>query len=694
MMLLLSIPFFFLGLTISWVLTKHKDNITVLYGSNLLGSAIGAPLFIFIFNHFNGQSAIPICTLIMLLSSLILVKNRKELTIWSIFFVLIFPLSFFPDFFPMDPPPDKILGLVKNVEKETMYTDWSSLSKVDIVRDPDRTTYPAIGLWGISDRFYEKKLPFPDRHAIIIDSWAYTNLMKYPKDIKSMVFYDYMPTTFAFNLGNKINSSLHIGAGGGMDVYAAKYFGVPDVDGVEINPIIFKALRNEFSEYTGGVYNGKVKGLNLFLDEGRHFVEESKKSYDLIQLSGVDTFSSTQAGAFALSENNLYTVEAIQSYYRNISDGGLISMTRWFSPDESGNLRYSLRLLNLAREALEDMGVDPKMKVFYFVSKQYTILTIKKGNYTSEEIENGKNFINKNGFLPVITPGERVPTDTNSDKFLNADRSNYERFLKADRHTYEKLLDLYPYKVFAPTDDKPFFFELRKFKTLFSGRNSVVVPLSIFSGQAILFIILGELFILGILLLIVPLIILSRKNQIKPDGKSLLYFSLTGLAFMFVEIVFSQKLVLYLGHPTFSLSVVLFGMLFFSGIGSIVSGMLGKKIKIALILLPILLFIEIVTISPILNATLHLPFFMRILVTILLIGPIAALMGMPFPTWIKHTDKKEIPFLWGINGFFSVIASVLTILLSINFGFTTVFYIALFAYVIVAILAVKKVSEG
>lgn len=248
-------------------------------------------------------------------------------------------------------------------------------------------------------------------------------------------------------------------------------------------------------------------------------------------------------------------------------------------------------------------------------------------------------FISSRRFLPLLLPGEK-----------NTKTNIYARYLYADDESFQSMLDSYPYNVEPPTDDKPFFFELRKLETLFIDWSSFVAPLDLFSGQTVLFILLAELGLLGIVLILLPLFFLSKRRSFKPQKRALLFFSIIGLCFMLVEICLSQKLVLYLGHPTYSLSVVLLSMLLFSGLGSIVSDRFRIKESL-LLLLPAIMALELLFMHTILTSTLHQPFGIRLVITLLLISPLAFLMGMPFPSWIRKSRKSEIPFLWGVNGF-------------------------------------------
>jgi len=680
MLFSLFVPFFLFGLTTGWILRERKKEIGIYYSVNMTGSAFGAILFILLFNSFNGQVVIPLITFLMSISALVCAVELKEKIISAIVPVIIFPTLFFPALFPMDPPGDKILGLVKDRANDVIYTGWSALSKVDVIKDPDRSAYPSIGLWGISPVFKEDGRIFPERMGVVIDSWAYTSIFKYPQDFD---FFDYFPTTLVYHLGGNNVSSLHIGAGGGMDLLAARHYGVKNVTGIEINPVIVKAVQNEFKEYSGGIYSGNIEGIEIVVDEGRNFIESSNISYDIIQLSGVDTFSSTHAGAFALSENNLYSVEAFRSYYEKLNEDGYFTMTSWFAPDETGTPRFSIRLLNIVRDSLTGMGIDPKNRVMFIVSDVYTLLVLKKGVFSYAEMLKGSEYIEKNKFVPLVMPYKET-----------VESNVFQKFLYADDAASEKLIDEYPYIVSPPTDDRPFFFELRKLNTLFAGINSGVLPLNIFSGQTILFAILLILLFLGAMLILQPLYFFRLKNKTDLALYKLGYFSLIGLGFMFVEIVLTQKLVLYLGHPSYSLSIALFSILLFSGLGSFFSNSRILRKRTTLFMLCAILLAVIFLLSPTLHATLGLPFGIRVLITLFIIAPVSFLMGTAFPAGAGMVRESELPFLWGINGFFSVIGSVVATIVSINFGFTAVFYLAFICYTGVALIMFFQFKEG
>ena len=667
--MLLIIPFFMLGLTISHLITVRRHAAGTYYGANLLGSAGGALLFLFLFDHIPGEIVIPVTTAIMAMAGALCAALRWDRLAALAMAGMLAALALFPGLFPLDPPRDKILGFIRDLPAAITYTGWSSLSKVDFVRDPDTHVGEGSGLWGISDRFREEGRAWPERQGIIIDSWAYTTVVKYPQDLS---FYDYLPTTFAYAL-RRYDSSLHIGAGGGLDLLAAYHYGVRSIQGVEINRVIVEAIAEHFGDYSGGIYAGGIPGIEIFVDEGRHFIEQATRRWDLIQLSGVDTFSSTHAGAFALSENNLYTVEALKTYYEKLNDGGILTMTRWFAPDVHGTFRYELRLLNLARQALDELGVGTEENLIYFVAKNYTVLTIKKGRFTSAEIDAGYRFITKNRFIPLIVPGMHFERAT-----------TFEKFLTADRETFQHLIAAYPYLVTPPTDDRPFYFEIRRLSTLFTG-NTFIAPYAELSGQGILVVLLVEITLVGILGIFLPLFLLTRRRTIGASPALVVYFSTIGAAFMLTEIVLSQKLVLYLGHPVYALSLVLFAMLLFSGVGSVVAHRQSEGWRRRMVVLfPFVMALLLIVMPPLTNATLHYPFLWRAAIAILCSGGLAFFMGIFFPTGLYRAEDRAVPLYWAVNGFFSVVASAAAVLMSINLGFMAVLVTALGLYIIAA----------
>jgi hypothetical protein len=667
---MLLVPFFLLGMAVSWIIDARRARVGVVYGANLLGSGVGAVLFIFLFDHFPGDIVPYLNVLLILLAAVLVVQKWSQavaVAVVALLAVMAIPATLRS---PPAPAAQKPLGGVSYPEREVLFSRWSSLARVDIFTNPDWHIVNGAGLWGISTKRLKDPKPLPQRLGVVIDASAYTTILRLPQDLS---FYEHLPSAYPFQIGQDYDRSVHIGAGGGMDLVAANHYGVEHVDGVEINGLMVDAIRTVFNDFSGGVYAGGLDGVQVHVSEGRSFLERQPDPYDLIQLSGVDTQSSSQAGAFALSENYLYTTEAFVTYLERLTPNGMLHLTRWHLPDKAGKKTYSLRMMNIAREALETMGLDPKGRIFYFrggPQGPITSLAVKTQPFSPEEIKLGYEFVNRNGFRPMIIPGQTL--------------SNiYEEFLYAPREEYDRLVGEYPYIISPPTDNRPFIFELQRFASVFRNDDWPVRGYTI-TGQEILIVLLVELLLVGAALLLLPLRILRKRADVQIPWRANAYFAAIGFGYITIEIVLSQKLVLYLGHPTYALSVVIAGMLVFSGIASTVSNRAGPKILLWG-LVPALVLVGF-GLSPLLDLTLRAGFVPRLLVVIATIAPLAFLMGLPFPLGLQRTHNDALPFLWGVNGFFSVVGSVLAVMISINFGFFTVFALAALAYMGAALI--------
>lgn len=667
--ILLVIPFVFIGLAVSWTISSRVERIGAVYGANLVGSAVGALLFILIFDHLPGEVAVFTVGGVMLVASALLIGSRRDAVVWALLAVLLLPLLFSGENFPVRPFRVKWMGTLRN-HGDVVFSGWSSLSKVEIFRNPDQNLIRGIGLWSLSSRW---KGPMLERMGVAIDGGALTTIPRYPQDLG---IFDYLPSFFVHHLGREHRRSLHLGAGGGIDLLAAHHYGVPEVKGVEINQLLIDQVREGFDTWSGGIYSGGLEGVEIAIGEGRSFLERDPQKYDLLQLSGVDTSSSSQAGAFALAENYLYTLEAFRSYLAHLEPNGMLALFRWHMPDKRGRKTFSLRLTNLARQALLSMGRSPEGRILLFIDSPRgygAFFGIKLEPFTDEEVARAEAFIERIGGVPMVIPGRRLGTV-------------YEQFLYAEPAAYADLLAEYPYRVSAPTDDSPFYFELQRPSRVFREEKGMVGPLSL-TGQETLLVVLIELLLLGALLLLLPMGLLSRMRQVKIPRWALAYFSLIGLAYIAIEVSMSQKLVLHLGHPSYALSVVLAGVLFFSGVGSFVSSRVrgSRDFWVVFALFAALVLFRVAA-TPILAASLQAPFAARVAISFALIAPLGFLMGLPMPLALARVPRETVPFLWGVNGFFSVVGSVLAVIVSINVGFGLTFAGAALCYLGAAVL--------
>jgi spermidine synthase len=464
-------------------------------------------------------------------------------------------------------------------------------------------------------------------------------------------------------------NSLIIGPGGGRDVAHALGAGTKRVTGVEVNPIIARVImQGKFLAQSEGLY--KDPRVRIVVDDGRSFVRRSKEHYDVIQASLVDTWAATAAGAFALTENTLYTMEAFGDYYDHLSDDGILTMTRWYTGDHG----ETARLVVLAAGALERRGVAPGATRRHIILIQHGslgTLIAKKNELTDAEIARLQTASNAAGFSMVLGPGigdgsglaDMVDNGAWSDAVLG------------------RAEDLRP-----PTDDRPFFFYFVKPGTLL--RRLANVSGTTMADAAVWILIAAGASVAAFALAFILLPLLLHKRGVLRGGTrrdlarrltSLGYFVLIGLAFMVVEMALMQKFALFLGHPSYALLVVLFSLLAGTAIGARLSGRLSGRLGGHLPLAAagataVLAMVYAFVLGPALQSWVAWALPARIVLSGVLVSLCGLAMGMLLPSGVKLTAKHDaelIPWGWGLNGAASVIGTVGATITAIQVGFRT-----------------------
>jgi hypothetical protein len=356
--------------------------------------------------------------------------------------------------------------------------------------------------------------------------------------------------------------TLVIGPGGGRDVLAALASGAPHVTAVEVNPAVVEAVRGPFADFAGHLYDRP--DVTVVVEDARGYIARSPHRYDVIQAALIDTWAAGASGAFALSENSLYTVEAFRTYYEHLTDRGILTVSRWYMP---GRPAETLRLVSTGMAGWARAGVaDPRQHVaviahFVTSNPQEGLATVlfKRTPFTPEEVAAIEDRARELGFTVLYAPG--LPVTEEVGAFLTADDP-------------AAWIARYPLDITPATDDRPFFFNLVRFGDLFSPalRASGVYQISIESA-GILLAILGITAAVGVLFVLWPLGWgVRRRGLAAPSARMLVYFGALGVGFMLVEIPTIQRLTVYLGRPVYSLAVGLFALLLFSGLGSLWAG--------------------------------------------------------------------------------------------------------------------------
>jgi hypothetical protein len=460
--------------------------------------------------------------------------------------------------------------------------------------------------------------------------------------------------------------TLVIGPGGGWDVARALASGSRDITGVEINPIIATTImRKRFAGLSGGLY--KRPEVRISVEDGRSFVRRSADRYQVIQATLVDTWAATAAGAFALTENNLYTTDAFHDYLQHLTDDGLTAFTRWgFDPP-----RESLRLVSLAMEALSQLGENsPWQNVI--VGREGSVegwgardtVLVSRKPFTPGDLERARTMMAAAGMQVVYLPGAEVRNQF-SDLLHSANPDQYERS--------------YTFDITPVTDNRPFFFYTVQPHDLWSFLRSASrqsADYKVNRAVPLLFELAAISLAATVLVLLLPPLILGSRLPRRPGVRGfLLYFVFIGCGYILIEVALIQKFVLLLGHPTYALTVVIFSMLVSSSLGSYASGTFLRAGETRLIKtlggVAICATAEAAILPGLLPLLVALPLPVKMAATVLLIAPLGFLMGMPFPAGLRRLEQWHAPsvrWAWSLNAAASVLGSVGSLMCCIYLG--------------------------
>jgi spermidine synthase len=487
-------------------------------------------------------------------------------------------------------------------------------------------------------------------------------------------------------------TALIIGPGGGTDVISALYHGVPRVVGVEVNPIIVNnVVKDRYASFGGDLY--RDPRVEVVVDEGRSYIRRAREPFRTIQATLVDTWAASSSGAFTLSENNIYTVEAFEEFLDHLSPGGIVTITRWY---DASRPKEFLRLVALGRTALERRGVPPARVHQHVVlaadRERRATLLLSRDPFTAADLETLAAKAAEGNLQLLFSPSgaaiDRLLTD-----YLRAPDS--AAFLAAQ-----------PFDASPTTDDRPFFFyNLRQADLLRILENLGALELNNL-GVAILLLLLLAASLLTLLLVVLPLLIFER-GALRGDRRAKLrvlgYFVSLGLGFILVEIGFLQTFVLFLGHPIYALAVVLASLLLASGIGSGLSprwydrlGARGLVSRVVIALAAVLVIYGLL-LGPMFHALLGLPLSVRIGIAGLLVAVPGLLMGMLLPCGVRVAQGMGpglVPWGWGLNGSAGVVGSVLAVALSMNVGFRLALFAGIGVYLIGLVLLPRPRPAG
>jgi hypothetical protein len=472
-----------------------------------------------------------------------------------------------------------------------------------------------------------------------------------------------------------------------VDVLRAVANGSPSVTGIEINPIIANTImRGRYADYAQHLYERPE--VHIHVTDGRSYLRSTPQQFDVVQMTLVDTWASTAAGAFALSENNLYTVEAFREYFEHLKPDGMIAITRW----EFQQPREALRVVSVAMQALHSLGVANPARNFIVVSAEAlnqdgipVVVLAKKTPFTAEEEAAVPEFFDQYDDDLVAL---YLPSHPNHNPFSDLIASN-------DPYRFAQS---YPYNVSPVTDNAPFFFFTLKAGQIL-GQQKHGMDWKVNLGVLVLLLVLVISAAAVLAFLILPLALQGGRHSPLP----LLYFVAVGLGYILVEISFIQRFVLFLGHPTYALTVVIFLLMLSSGAGSLFSRRWLRRTEMCwmpLLLVILALVVNIFLLPHFLPAWVGLNLAYRFVISGVLLVPLGFVMGMPFPTGLRALGARSgldvpsgatsadnaVEWAWAMNAAASVLGSVLAMVIAIQFGLTVTLACGVAAYLIALLL--------
>ena len=677
--IVISFPFIFSGICVCLCLTRFPRQISKLYAADLAGAALGCILIVYILSFVDGPSAVFVVALLACLGAIFFsqeASNGKLCKIAVICSVLLFGFVIVNTVQArINFPLLRLMWVKGSFEPPAIFEKWNAFSRIRVSGEPNKLSRPQS--WGFSSVYdYEAKA----RQLVIdIDASVTTVLTGYDGNPQSVEYlkYDIMNLVHYMRPNASV---LVVGSGGGRDVLSALAFNQKSVVGVEINQNIIDVVNKRFGDFTGHLSDDRrVKFVN---DEARSFVARSPSKFDIIQVSFIDTWAATASGAFVLAESSLYTVEAWKIFLQHLNTNGVLTFSRWFFKDRPGEI---YRLTSLASASLKELGI---------VNPRDHILILKNmwwGNLKDMPDGVGTILVSRQAFsqkdLSIIEDvAKRLKFDIVLSPVYCADEKFAGIMSLADS---DKFISDFPINISAPRDNNPFFFHMLRFKDVFNYKlwDQGMVSFNM-KAISILGFLLIIVFGLTIICVIVPLV-LSGKGAISGDVvPGFIYFGAIGLGFMFIEISQMQRLSVFLGHPTYGLSVVLFTLLLSSGIGSFLTSKIDDSIVFRKGLIRLLLNLFVLLIFGVVTPGAIVMFdsfttLIRIIVAVVILFPAGLFMGMAFPLGMKITNRRFSFFsswFWGINGATSVCASVLAVALSLNWGISFTFWSGFTAY--------------
>ncbi|MEI6668855.1 MAG: hypothetical protein WCP29_11920 [Acidobacteriota bacterium] len=608
-------PFLLAGMALSMVFTIRRQQATTLYFADLLGASIGALAVTGMLSLLGGENAVLAVSLAPLAASACLWPRLRVPAGVAIGLVLIaVSVNEQTGLFKIRSAPTK--GMYQHMaatpEARVALTGWNAYSRIDAVT-------------GFESPYLAR---------LYIDSDAWTSILEWDGRTESVARLTEWYRALPFKVAPEHPKTLIIGPGGGSDVLVSIAAGSEKVTAVEMNPLMLQFVRH-FGAKAGNLYDHPK--VETILSEGRNFIRRTDRQFDVILLGFVDSWAAVASGGLSLSENHLYTVEAFQAYVDHLTPDGELVILRW-DVDVARLVANAVALLGPA-EAGKRVGVFVERRDGGPNDPPQMIFILKKRAFTEAERDRMAAWPTAR---PIVIPGRHVEEPYAA--------------LFSGRTTLAQYVEAADTRVDPVFDDRPFFFARQKPWGIPATMNrAFFLILAPIATLCVVFVAFGK----------------PRGEATGPYARSLAYFAALGLGFIAVELALLQHLTLLLGHPIFTLSILLFTLLAAGGLGSMSSARFSMgKVCAGIATLAVIYAFALPQVVP---ALLWMPLGARIAIAIVVAAPLGFLMGMPFPRGLQASGTGPFPpppFYWGLNGIFSVGGSLGTMSVAVVFGFT------------------------
>jgi SAM-dependent methyltransferase len=659
-----TMPFFAAGGAVATVLSRYAFSVHRLYLFDLLGAGVGSLLSVPLLPLVGGSGAVVVAALLAACGAVLLsweIGRPFAFVAGALGVVALALLPFAELIFPVRISDHKLTGggvpvaQVLNDPRLHIFSEWNTLSRIDVIQAQRQ-------------------------RIVLIDAGTAVTRLAHPEQpIDQLGPTDNEEAFFIRRFSSP--RVLVVGSGGGREVLLAVRNGAAQVTAVEINPTINKLVTTRMADFTGGLYqHPRVLAIT---DEARSFLQRTTERFDVIYLPHTISNAAMTSGSLSLSENHLMTVEALEDYLRHLAPEGVVVITR-----PGAHLPRLFSTIRAVSDKLSGRDLDQRLLAWRAEGQGqsfYAGLAWSNKPFASEEVRAFMQTLTKEKLEPLYLPNEVAAAP-------------YQSILTAK----DPLSVPVPFPVILEpaTDDNPFFnrrvalSELRLDDLLgvFSrGREARLALEDRPVAEAALFVLLIQTTILSAAFIVLPLVVFRRRALLGAGRlRTLLAFSFLGLAYIVIEVGMIQRFMLYLGRPVVVFSTVLGTLLIFSGLGSAWSRRLTRPAAplFACLVVAGCAGLSAVIFPSVISATLAWTEIWRILLAIGLLAPIGFMMGMPFPLMVRRLQAgypERVSWAWGINGFASVVGSIVAVLCGMTIGYTAVLVIGVLAYVAAAL---------